>query len=70
MPDSREPEPGSGGIPEPDRAAVERGAHALTMFVFPGVVVPRREMAEAVLRAVMHDEDPRLGLVRTVVRTG
>ncbi|HWT25833.1 MAG TPA: hypothetical protein VN213_20175 [Solirubrobacteraceae bacterium] len=51
-----------------DESAVERAEMALTMFVFPGVVVPRREMAEAVCRALSHNEDPRIGIAKMVVR--
>lgn len=62
-------EPRQGSVPDPDVEAVERGAMALTQFVFPGLVIPRREMAEAVLRSALHGEDPRVGVVKTVVPT-
>lgn len=49
--------------------AVERVRWALTMFVFPGIVVPRGEIARAVVHALTHRDDPRVGIAKTIVRT-
>lgn len=35
----------------------DRVIHALSRFVFPGVLVPRSEMADAVLAALDHGDD-------------
>jgi hypothetical protein len=42
---------------ELDPDAIERGAAALCRFVFPGCVVPRAEMARAVLAAAADTRD-------------
>lgn len=46
-------------MPQPDREAVDRGIEALSRFVFPDHVVPRWEMATAVIRAAMGGENWR-----------
>ncbi|UUY01943.1 hypothetical protein LRS13_14575 [Svornostia abyssi] len=52
-----------------DDLKVDRATHALSRFVFPGALVPRSEMARAVIDAVFYPDgyEERLP-ARTIVR--